>query len=184
MHEFRHQAHNSMQAKIRAHGGTCGRATGGSAGHPDVMEDRKLVKTMVKKEALKSGRADGGRAPAMPGKSSKKEGRGPHVMVNVIAPRGGLPGPGAAAGVPAGPVPAPSPRMAPPPAMPPRPGIGGLPGAGGPGPMPPMGAKRGGKIEKRSAGGKVHMTAGAASGEGRLEKIAAYGAKSGVKKNK
>ena len=179
MHEFRQQSHKNEKARIKSMGGTSGRATGGLTGHPDALADRHLVKRMVKKEAL-TGRADGGRAPAMPGKPSKKEGKGPHVMVNVIAPHGGQPGPGAPVGaLPAGPSPMPSPRMAPPP-MAPRPSIGGMPGAGAPG---PLGAKHGGKIA-RAEGGRVRMTASAANGEGRLQKIAAYGAKSGVKKSK
>jgi hypothetical protein len=39
--------------------------------------------------------------------------------------------------------------------------------------MMPMQAKRGGAVKKRAAGGSVKMTAGAGSGDGRLQKTEA-----------
>lgn len=118
--------------------------------HPDVKEDRGLVKKMVKKEAL-TGRSQGGAMPHGKGKSPKSQ-------VNVvIAPRGGAdragPGPVSPAAAP-GPVAMPSRPVVPvavsrPPMAPP----------GGLGAMGPMsaGAKRGGPVEgKRDGVGKEH----------------------------
>ncbi len=126
-----------------------------------------------------------------------------HVNV-IVAPQGGAPGAAAGGpppmpiGGPGGPPPSP-PVMAPPhpPMLPP--GAMGAPGGPAPGPMPPAGgmpglragggrsyAKGGAVVDAelkgeglkpaRAKGGKVgHYDAGAASGEGRLEKIANYG---------
>ena len=128
--------------------------------HPDVNEDRGLVKKMVKREAL-TGRASGGMAP-------KGKGKSPKSQVNVvIAPRpggsapSGMPMPGGPGPTPMPPRPvaiaAPRPPMAPP---------GGL---GGMGPIPAgakrggpvkgkddINAKRGGHMKKRAEGGAMH----------------------------
>lgn len=152
-------SHNKRQTMYRKDGG---------AVHSDEAEDKALIakelKAHVKKKDLK--RKDGG---GVEGKSKgKKADRPGKVVVNVIAPGGG--------GQPRPPMPMmppPRPPMAAPPAgpppgaMPPRPmpppgGMppGAMPPGGVPGmaPHPPM-AARGGR-----------MTAGAISGEGRLEK--------------
>lgn len=68
------------------------------------------------------------------------------------------------------PMPIPMPPPGPPPGLPPG---GPPPGMGAPG---PGGMKRGGVVRPSPA---VHMTAGAASGVGRLQKIKAYGGKRG-----
>lgn len=93
----------------------------------------------------------------------KVNGKGTKINI-IIAPQGGA---GAAPG---------GPPMPPPGAMPPptaiRPPMGAPPpmppGAPPPGGMPPPGMMR-------NSGGRVHMTAGSGSGDGREEKIRAYG---------
>lgn len=70
--------------------------------------------------------------------------------------------------------PMPPPMLKPPMAPPPGAGPGGPPGGPMPPGMPPM--KRGGAIPYQK-GGKVPMKAGAETGQGRLDKIKAYGGK-------
>lgn len=147
--------HGSTHAGHHAHGG---------AVHSDAAADVAQVKRMVRPSALK--RADGGHIPGH--KSHKPAGGGKaHTVINVHT---GTPPPPVAPAIGALPPRPPMPPVGglPPGAMPPA-GLGGLGAApGGPPPgMPPM----------RKEGGKVghHMHAGAAGGEGRLEKAAWYG---------
>ena len=137
------------------------------AGTPESEEDDHGLAAWRKKRA-KGGRVDG-KAPKMRldrrasgGRVKGKNG----TKINIIVAPGGA---GAGGGAPP---PMPVAASPPPPPMPPRPmpmGAGMPPGAGAP-PMPPPG------MPMRKDGGRVpHMNASAANGEGRMEKIKAYG---------
>ena len=126
--------------------------------HSDEAEDKKLIKSMVKKEDLK--RAE-----------RKHGGRTGKTAVNIVIATGhkpdGMGGPGAP-GMPPHPIP---PQMAPP-SMPPGAGPAMMPPQGPPGMppgMPPMGRKSGGRTT-------YPIDTGAGGGEARLAKIRAYGA--------
>jgi len=142
---------------------TKGYAAGGAV-HSDEAEDKRMIKGMVKKSAL---RADGGAVKARQdrvprasgggvfGRKGGKKGKSNKTIVNVINHGQGAPVPGLGAapgipgapGLPAGPVPMPPPRppMAGPPGLPPAiPGGAGLPG------LPP-----------RSQGGRAYKSGGA-----------------------
>ena len=127
--------------------------------HSDEAEDKKLIKSMVKKEDLK-GRVE-----------RKHGGRTGKTAVNIVIATGhkpdGMGGPGAP-GMPPHPIP---PQMAPP-SMPPGAGPAMMPPQGPPGMppgMPPMGRKSGGRTT-------YPIDTGAGGGEARLAKIRAYGA--------
>lgn len=162
---------------------------GADAAAPNARADRPARRTAAanplatyKRGGAVKKKADGGevsaieaankaQAEATPNRArgGRLKGKGA-THVNVIV-AGGAPGAGAGAN------PALPPGLgAGPPMMPPGPPPGPMAGPPGlpPGmpPMPPPGAGPGGP-PMRAAGGKVGLTAGAASGEGRLEKVAA-----------
>lgn len=156
-----HASHRQHHVeKRRAHEMTRGYASGGSVKHSDAAEDKKLVKSMVKKVAL---RADGGAVKARADRPARKKGgrvKKSSTTVNVIT--GGA---SPVAGLGAAPSPMPPPPMAAaPPPMPPRPPMIAPPGAPGPGapglppgPMLPPHAS-GGRAYKK--GGRVGVNAG------------------------
>ena len=143
--------------------------------HGDEKEDKKLISKMLKEHEgteKPEGKKAGGRLDkfARGGKTKGKHGN--HVNIAVINGKGQPDAPPAMAGPPGGlPMPPPRPPMAGPPGLPP----GGPPGMPPPGMKPPGVMKRGGRAYMK--GGKVHMTAGSLSGEGRLQKKKAYGLK-------
>jgi hypothetical protein len=168
------------------------KAHGGKASHPDVAEDKALIKKMVKGEALKhrkhggkmsvsdgelqGTRPTGGRlARATGGKTSKGK-----TNINIVIsphgagqqPMGGMMPPNGMPRPPGQPVPV-APPAAPLQGMPmpmpvPMPMGGGAP-SGAP-QMPPMARKHGGRTS-------YPIKDGAGGGEGRLEKVKAYGIK-------
>jgi hypothetical protein len=173
------------------------RMSGGRAN--DEAQDKRMVERAISqheshdhagepKTKLKlktGGRAEGGPAKMRLDRPGRKKGGrtkgGGHTKVNVIiAPQGGG-APGAGAGPAMMPPPHPPVVLPPgpppggPPVMPPRPPMGPPVGAGAPMGMP---HKAGGRVGRKD-GGKVEsiIDDGAGSGEGRLEKIRAYGKK-------
>lgn len=140
-----HPHHEHRQSKIeksRVSHLTKGYATGGAV-HSDEAEDKKLVRKMVRKQALK---VDGSKPKHRADRAARKKGGRVNgkTTVNVIVPPS-TPGPMAGmAPMPPTPMAAPAPAMAPP--MPPHPPMGAP--AGGPAPMPMR--KRGGRVNEGS----------------------------------
>ena len=168
VHSGRKMAHHRMKEY----------AKGGKVHHGDEKEDRSLFKKMMKEhekgEYNVGGKVSTPRADKFARGGHAKHGKHPkgtHINIVNVAPHkpdmaAGMPPPDAGMPPPGMPPQAP---MAPPPGMAP-----GMPAPGGPPTgMPPM--KRGGAAYAK--GGKVPMKAGAGTGEGRKEKIAAYGLK-------
>lgn len=156
------------------------RAKGGKAKHPDVAEDKKLIKKMVKPEA-RTGRKHGGNVfsgdsltkipGAVGGRSAHAHGgkaKG-KTNINIIISSGRKDG---AEGIPPNaPVNPPRPPAVPMP-MPMPPAGGGMPM----GAAPPMGGAMPPQMPRKSGGRTNYpIRDGAGGGEGRLEKIKAYG---------
>lgn len=145
MKDLRKKSNASMEAKVKANGGTLK-----SKAHPDEAEDKAMVKKMVKPSALAE-RKKGG---------SVKNARSKTQINVVVAPRGKD-----------RPVPVPIPvregAAGPAAVAPSRPLVRPAAPQGDAIPL-----KKGGKA-KRADGGRVgKFDAGAGSGEGRLEKTA------------
>jgi len=172
---------NPLSDQARMMGQAAGmRKHGGKAEHSDVAEDKKLIKKMVKPEA-RTGRKHGGNVfsgdsltkipGAVGGRSAHAHGgkaKG-KTNINIIISSGRKDG---AEGIPPNaPVNPPRPPAVPMP-MPMPPAGGGMPM----GAAPPMGGAMPPQMPRKSGGRTNYpIRDGAGGGEGRLEKIKAYG---------
>ena len=159
-----HREHKASHARAKH---ILGHKHGGRTHHADAAADKKMIGAAIHKHETKMHGHKGHHRLDKFARGGKTK---HHTQVNiaVVAPhKGGSPSPGAGAPPGAGALPpGPLPGGPPPGGLPPG---GPPPGAG----MPPM--KRGGRAYKH--GGGIGMTAGADSGEGRLQKAHKYSKK-------
>lgn len=153
----------------------------GGAAHSDEKADKKLIKKMLAEHEAKEMKVEGSLRHqrsdkyARGGRTKSKGKHGTQVNIAVVAPHGRHPADAGA--LPGGPPsPPPHPPLAGGPGLPPGLPPGGPPVGGPPGLPPgmPPGMKPPGMMRR---GGRVKMKGGAETGQGRLDKIKAYGKK-------
>lgn len=152
-HPYANQVKKGSAAKFKA---MTGKKSSGQS-HPDEAQDKALIKKMLKQHDAGEYAVGGAvSTPSFARGGRTKKGKGNTNINIIIAGKDKEEAP---------PMPMPRPPMAPPP---------GLEPPGGPAGAPPM---PGSPMPAMKRGGKVPMKAGAETGQGRLEKKRAYGAK-------